>query len=564
MSGLLEFNAYQGEALLICLAASLVWAGMLLVGARGLERAAPMTSAEKLWTSALLFAVLPSLVAPTLAALGVSLRPMPEAVALEAAPQMTYVESSTAGAPAQPAQAPLVTTAQLIGGAALLYVYGAVLAFFLWAGRQACLQYAVARAQLIEDWDLYDRIEDWAERLEVRMPTIRRSRHVSSVCITGVARQTILVPEGIETRIGSDDLVLMCAHELAHVRRGDTRLFTATQLARVLFWFNPLVGRIARNAELAAEESADALVLDKGVDRRAYAACFVEGLKFAASKMNMQPALAPSFTPADPGGRRRRLNAILSPQAPKKTPLATRLLLSAAASTVALAAFGQAALAVDPESAGTQNSLLQNLPLVGEISQEFGDRRETAGVDDASAHSGVDIKAPMGAKIFAPGDGVVVEATSRYKGSTDWGKVVVIDHGHGFVTRFAHLDAYRVKKGDRVKAGEMIATVGVTGKTTGPHLHFETLRDGEPVDPANVIAAAPVAEPAAEPHPAAEPKPAAAQKPAGVARPSRTLRYSYKFAPAGEIPARPASIVFRRRTSSRRSASTRLNSPGLR
>ena len=72
MSGLVEFTHYQAEALLICLAGSVIWAGMLFFGARGLERAAATASAERLWTAALLFAVLPSLVAPTLAAFGVS------------------------------------------------------------------------------------------------------------------------------------------------------------------------------------------------------------------------------------------------------------------------------------------------------------------------------------------------------------------------------------------------------------------------------------------------------------------------------------------------------------
>ena len=84
MTGLIEFTSYQAEALLICLAASLAWAGLLLAGARGIERTTMTTSAERLWTAALLFAVLPSLVAPTLAAFGVSLRPAPSDIELGA------------------------------------------------------------------------------------------------------------------------------------------------------------------------------------------------------------------------------------------------------------------------------------------------------------------------------------------------------------------------------------------------------------------------------------------------------------------------------------------------
>lgn len=553
MSGLIEFTHYQAEALLICLAGSLVWAGILFLGARRLERTAAMTSAEKLWTAALLFAVLPSLVAPSLAAFGVSLRSAPAAMEFEA---MRMVAASSAplkeaSAAIKPA---LLTMEQAIGAAALFYVYGVFLTFFLWAARQAALQYAVARAQFVRADDLLGRIEDWAGDLGVRMPAIKRSRHVSSVCITGVFRQTVLIPQGIELRVSTDDLVLMCAHELAHVRRGDTRLFTATQLARVLFWFNPLVSRIASRAELAAEESADALVLQKGVDRRIYAACFVEGLKFAAFKMNVQPALAPSFTPPDRHGRRRRLNSILSAEPSRRTPLGKRLMLSAAASTVALVAVGQAAFAVDPESGAPRRNSLNEMPLLGDITSGFGEKSAQSLGGQGPAHNGLDIKAPRGANVFAPGDGVVVEATDHYNGTPDLGKVVVIDHGHGLVTRYAHLDSYSVKKGQRVKTGDVIAAVGATGKVTGPHLHFETLRDGEAVDPADVIIAtapdaldarpaiAPVdptqaAEPAEAPTPAIDMAPAARPAPAPTPAPKAAtrMRSSYAISPAPEV-----------------------------
>ena len=549
MTGLVQFTHYQAEALLICLAASLVWASALLIGARGLERSGSIASAEKLWTAALLFAVLPSLIAPTLAAFGVSLRPAPEpadfdAVHFVAQAAAPVRETTTAAAPA------FLTAEQMIGGGALLYVYGAILSFFLWAARQASLHYAVARAESVTDARLLRRIEDWAARLGVRLPAIKRSRHVSSVCITGLYRQTVLIPHGIESRVSTDDIVLMCAHELAHVRRGDTRLFTATQLARVLFWFNPLVARIAAHAELAAEERADALVLEKGVDRRAYAACFVEGLKFAAHKMTIQPACAPSFTPPDRRGRRRRLQSILSPQPARKAPLATRLMASAAVSTMALVAVGQAALAVDPDSAAGRRNLLRDMPLIGDITLGFGERvRET----DGAAHNGLDIKAPKGAKVFAPGDGVIVEATDLYNGSPAWGKVVVIDHGHGLVTRYAHLESYKVRKGDRVNAGEVIAAVGATGKASGPHLHFETLRDGVAIDPAAVIAAAPEAPPADDIEPAPAPAPAASPSPVESPAPEATpapmsdaaLGFTFRLAPAPEIAGAPGVREFR-------------------
>lgn len=546
MTSLGALSQYQSDALLTCLIASMAWAGLLLFGARQIERASPLTSAEKLWAAALLFAVLPTIAAPTLAAFGISLRTPPVESAyipgFSVEPALIPVRAD------EPASgATLLSADQISGAAALLYVYGVFLAFFLWAARQAGLKYAVARARPVADEALLVEVEKWSERLDVRMPDIRRSRHVSSVCITGVFRQTILMPSGIETRISTGDLALMCAHELAHVRRGDTRLFTATQLVRVLFWFNPLISRIAANAELAAEESADALVLRKGVDRRAYAACFVEGLKFAACRMNVQPALAPSFTPFDRNGRRRRLNAILSVETEQTRSGGRRFLAAGAASLVALVALGQAALAVDPESAAARRTTLKNLPVVGKVTAGFGDSIRLRDDEKIPSHSGVDISAPKGAMVRAPGAGVVVEATDLYNGSPAWGKVVVIDHGHGLVTRYAHLDSYAVRKGQHVEAGEVIAAVGATGKATGPHLHFETLKDGEAINPVDVVAQAAPARPAApvelpSPDPVAAPAPVIAPDPASDAEAAD--KFSFALAPAPEIPGVPGLNSF--------------------
>jgi murein DD-endopeptidase MepM/ murein hydrolase activator NlpD len=524
----------------------MAWAGLLLFGARQIERTSPITSAEKLWVAALLFAVLPTLAAPTLAAFGISLRtPVVErayipGLALESGMVPVRAEEPDSSAT-------LLSPDQISGAASLLYVYGVFLAFFLWAARQAGLKYAVARATVVTDDALLTEIGKWSTRLEVRTPAVRRSRHVSSVCITGVFRQTILIPWGIETRISTEDLVLMCAHELAHVRRGDTRLFTATQLARVLFWFNPLISRIAANAELSAEESADALVLRKGVDRRAYAACFVEGLKFAAYRMNVQPALAPSFTPFDRNGRRRRLNAILSVDTAQTPSGGRRFLAAGAASLVALVALGQAALAVDPESATARRTTLKNLPVDGKVTAEFGDRIRFRDGEEIPSHSGIDISAPKGAKVRAPGPGVVIEATDLYRGSPAWGKVVVIDHGHGLVTRYAHLDSYAVRKGQQVEAGEVIAAVGATGKVTGPHLHFETLKNGEAIDPVEVVAETAPARPAAPvehstPAPVAAPAPVSAPEPTFDAQAAD--KFSFAMAPAAEIPGVPGVRSF--------------------
>ncbi|GIX32907.1 MAG: peptidase [Lysobacterales bacterium] len=95
-------------------------------------------------------------------------------------------------------------------------------------------------------------------------------------------------------------------------------------------------------------------------------------------------------------------------------------------------------------------------------------------------HAGIDFNGPRGSPIHAVADGVVVFSGRR----PGYGNTVEIDHGNGYRTRYAHNDRNLVKVGDRVRVGDMIATMGRSGRTTGVHLHFEVWRHGRPVDPA--------------------------------------------------------------------------------
>ena len=101
-------------------------------------------------------------------------------------------------------------------------------------------------------------------------------------------------------------------------------------------------------------------------------------------------------------------------------------------------------------------------------------------------HAGVDLAAPIGTPIRAVKDGVVRFAGERGA----YGNIVVVDHGDGSETRYAHCEAIGVRPGERVTAGQDIATVGNTGRSTGPHLHFEFRVRGAAVDPSGFLDAA--------------------------------------------------------------------------
>jgi murein DD-endopeptidase MepM/ murein hydrolase activator NlpD len=98
-------------------------------------------------------------------------------------------------------------------------------------------------------------------------------------------------------------------------------------------------------------------------------------------------------------------------------------------------------------------------------------------------HKGLDLGGFTGMLVYAPADGIVIWTGTR----GGYGQVVVLDHGMGLQTHYAHLSQYLVKRGDTVRRGDPIAQMGSTGKSTGPHLHYEVRQDGVPMDPRQFI-----------------------------------------------------------------------------
>lgn len=126
---------------------------------------------------------------------------------------------------------------------------------------------------------------------------------------------------------------------------------------------------------------------------------------------------------------------------------------------------------------------LQRHPLhEAQVSSDFGQRIHPVS-HERSFHTGLDLAAPKGAAVSSVGDGTVIRAER----AGSYGNLVVVDHGGGVETRYAHLDEIAVQRGARVRAGESIGTVGESGRATGPHLHLEVRRQGQAVDPADEI-----------------------------------------------------------------------------
>jgi murein DD-endopeptidase MepM/ murein hydrolase activator NlpD len=117
-------------------------------------------------------------------------------------------------------------------------------------------------------------------------------------------------------------------------------------------------------------------------------------------------------------------------------------------------------------------------PLDGVLTSPYG-RRRSPFTRQWKFHRGLDLSAPIGSEIRAPAPGTILSAGWN----SGYGRMVQVDHGYGVVSRYAHMGRVRVKKGDRVRRGDALGGVGMTGRTTGPHLHYEIQVDGRFVDP---------------------------------------------------------------------------------
>ncbi|MBI5849272.1 MAG: peptidoglycan DD-metalloendopeptidase family protein [Nitrospirae bacterium] len=128
-------------------------------------------------------------------------------------------------------------------------------------------------------------------------------------------------------------------------------------------------------------------------------------------------------------------------------------------------------------------SVEPNIPVDGVISSKFGMRKHPLH-GDGRFHQGMDIAAPAGTEVYPYQGGKVVFSGEQ----SGYGNTIVIDHGNGYTTKYAHNRVNLVKTGDLVDEDTVLAEVGSTGLSTGPHLHFEVRKNGKSLDPATVLA----------------------------------------------------------------------------
>ncbi len=121
-------------------------------------------------------------------------------------------------------------------------------------------------------------------------------------------------------------------------------------------------------------------------------------------------------------------------------------------------------------------------PVRGQITAGFGQRLDPFS-GEGVFHSGLDISAPYGTRVEASADGIVLQTGPE----SGYGNEIAVDHGYGLMTKYGHLSKILVVVGQEVKRGQIIGAVGMTGRTTGPHLHYEVYVNDTPVNPTKYL-----------------------------------------------------------------------------
>jgi murein DD-endopeptidase MepM/ murein hydrolase activator NlpD len=179
------------------------------------------------------------------------------------------------------------------------------------------------------------------------------------------------------------------------------------------------------------------------------------------------------------GGQDERFNALFSNWRSLEAGKVPALAAVAEAQTQAGAASALSGSLAGFGASRAQVSIPSRMPLAGmTLTSDFGMRLHPV-TGRRAAHRGIDLSAPTGTPIYATADGVV----SRASWFSTYGLYVAIEHGGQIQTRYAHMSRLNVAEGQRVKKGEVIGFVGSTGRSTGPHLHYEVRIDGAAVDP---------------------------------------------------------------------------------
>lgn len=385
-----------------------------------------------------------------------------------------------------------------------VWLFGVIMLLGLYIKRYSAFYHLVKNAPIVMDSQIVRILGAWKKQFKINRPVFIVSSSIPKIPFTiGTIRPKIYIPENILQQRDNKILEPIIAHEMAHVKRYDDLFIRLQSLVQIIYFFHPVVWITTSRMNLARECLCDQLVLSKErLKLSTYAHGLLQVLKMNTideSKLVLLPAL---------GNHKNKLKTRFQKMKGENGMKKSTLVFSAIGiAIIALTVLPMAeetvsksntTIASDSQGSSTKkagmvlkygdNKVKHLKEIVGEgaISLRFGKTKHPfkEGVYD---HKGLDIKAKLGSAINSFADGTVVKTNSDYEPNKGAGKYITLQHTDGIQTRYTHLNEIFVTEGQTVKAGEQIAKVGSTGMSTGPHLHFEVIKDGERVNPLDYV-----------------------------------------------------------------------------
>ena len=258
-------------------------------------------------------------------------------------------------------------------------------------------------------------------------------------------------------------------HEKVHYRLFHTVDLILTEIFIALLWFNPFVYFYRKSIKSVHEYQVDEKVINSGIKKSYY-------LQLILSNISRNKNIVSLYNYFNYLTIRKRVNMITKRKS-HKLQLFRYLLFIPVLIVMSLT---------------STDSFYKDKPDIypikkgefSKITQEFGREFKHPITKAVTIHGGLDFSADEGISVLSTAGGEVLSANTE----EGWGNLIVIDHGSGFETWYAHLSGFAVKKGDKVKKGQKIGFVGNTGYSTGPHLHYEVRLNNQRVNPLDYIA----------------------------------------------------------------------------
>ncbi|AZZ96439.1 M23/M56 family metallopeptidase [Pseudoalteromonas sp. R3] len=291
----------------------------------------------------------------------------------------------------------------------------------------------------------------------------------------GVRKPVIVMPQYFTTLPQPKQQTLLL-HEVTHLAHKDHIAIMVWQVVRCLFWFNPAIGKMEAAFINAMEARCDAQTIEYyGINRQQYAATLLEALKHSTSHKTPNAVAGFASEALSLADYKSRLIQIMKPVKARHRFVIVNVLLIGLFSVFISY---QVKPLLSPQTPNWQWPMSDY-----EISAHFG---HVSAFRNHKPHGGLDLVAAKGTPLGALATGKVLVADDTSL-AANYGKTVLIQHSNGYQSLYAHLDSIAVQPGEWVSAGEVVGTLGDSGRVTGAHLHLEILADGERLDPLSIF-----------------------------------------------------------------------------